>query len=129
MMGEIKETVAELVKKSNELYKELITNTVQFNELRQRTKETLDEFKHSLERLSDKLENSEKDRIRRETELLSKINALEARLEALSQQALHAAAKDAAVQVFEKMMSERKQDFMNLQDPNDNKQLPEKSGD
>jgi uncharacterized coiled-coil DUF342 family protein len=129
MMGEIKETVAELVKKSNELYKELITNTVQFNELRQRTKETLDEFKHSLERLSDKLENSEKDRIRRETELLSKINALEAKLEAISQQALHAYAKDAAYQLVKEMMAERKQDFVNLQDSSQNKQLPDRSGD
>jgi uncharacterized coiled-coil DUF342 family protein len=129
MMGGIKETVAELAGEVNKLYKELVTNTVQFNELRQRTKETLDEFKHSLERLSDKIDASEKDRIRRETELLSKINALEARLEALSQQALHAAAKDAAVQVFEKMMGERKQDFMNLQDPSQNKQLPDRSGD
>jgi chromosome segregation ATPase len=125
MMGGLKETVSELAVKVGELYKELVTNTVQFTELRQYTKETLGEFKHSLERLSDKLEASEKDRIRRETELLSKINALEARLEALSQHALHAYAKDAAVQVFEKMLSERKQDFFAAQPGEDKKQLPE----
>jgi Fe-S-cluster formation regulator IscX/YfhJ len=67
MMGGLKETVSELAVKVGELYKELVTNTVQFTELRQYTKETLSEFKHSLERLSDKLEASEKDRIRRET--------------------------------------------------------------
>jgi cysteinyl-tRNA synthetase len=108
MLGSVKETVADLVVKVSELYRELVTNTVQFQELRQYTKETLDEFKHLLERLSDKLEDSEKDRIRREVELISKINALEAKLNALSEQALHAAAKEAAIQVFERMMSDKR---------------------
>jgi hypothetical protein len=51
---------------------------------------------------------------------------LEARLEALSQQALHAYAKDAAVQVFEKMLSERKQDLFANPPGDEKKQLPEK---
>ncbi|MBW4620772.1 MAG: hypothetical protein KME17_15630 [Cyanosarcina radialis HA8281-LM2] len=122
----MKETVAELVVKVGELYKELVTNTVQFQELRQYTKETLDEFKHLLERLSDKLEESEKDRIRKETELLSKINALEAKLEALSQQALHAAAKEAAVQVFERMVAEKEKNIFPNQNPGEGKQLPDR---
>jgi uncharacterized protein YaaR (DUF327 family) len=126
MLGGVKETVAELVVKVGELYKELVTNTVQFQELRQYTKETLDEFKHLLERLSDKLEESEKDRIRKETELLSKINALEAKLEALSQQALHAAAKEAAVQVFERMVAEKEKNIFPNQNPGEGKQLPDR---
>ena len=115
MMGNLKETVAELVTKVGELYRELVTNTLKFEELRKYTKETLDEFKRLLERLSDKLQESEKDRVRREAELLSKINALEARLNALSEQALHAAAKEAAARVFEKMASERTQDNLSNQ--------------
>jgi uncharacterized protein YaaR (DUF327 family) len=126
MLGGVKETVAELVVKVGDLYKELVTNTVQFQELRQYTKETLDEFKHLLERLSDKLEESEKDRIRKETELLSKINALEAKLEALSQQALHAAAKEAAVQVFERMVAEKEKNIFPNQNPGEGKQLPDR---
>jgi uncharacterized protein YaaR (DUF327 family) len=122
MLGSVKETVADLVVKVSELYRELVTNTVQFQELRTYTKETLDEFKHLLERLSDKLEESEKDRIRRETELLSKINALEAKLTALSEQALHAAAKEAAREVFEKMVIERQ---INNPSQDQNKQLPD----
>jgi len=123
MMGGVKETVAELVVKVSELYRELVTNTVQFQELRKYTKETLDEFKHLLERLSDKLEASEKDRIRRETELLSKINALEARLDALSEKALHAAAKEAAMEIYKKMATEIQIDQLSNRDP---KQLPDK---
>jgi uncharacterized protein YaaR (DUF327 family) len=122
MLGSVKETVADLVVKVSELYRELVTNTVQFQELRTYTKETLDEFKHLLERLSDKLEESEKDRIRRETELLSKINALEAKLTALSEQALHAAAKEAAREVFEKMIIERQ---INNPSQDENKKLPD----
>jgi hypothetical protein len=124
MFGSLKETVADLVVKVSELYRELVTNTVQFQELRQYTKETLDAFKHLLERLSDKQEESEKDRIRRETELLSKINALEAKLDALSEKALHAAAKEAAIEVFEKMAAERQLDKSN-QVKDATKQLPE----
>ncbi len=125
MMGGLKETVADLVIKVSELYRELVTNTVQFQELRNYTKETLNEFKHLLERLSDKLEESEKDRIRRETELLSKINALEARLDALSEQALHATAKEAALQVFERMISERGKDSFVSQSDDERKKLPD----
>ena len=84
-MGELRETVANLAAEAAKLHKELVTNTAQFNELRQYTREKLNDFKHLLERLSDKLEDAEKDRIRREAELMSKINALAAKLEALSQ--------------------------------------------
>ncbi|MEL6488809.1 MAG: hypothetical protein AAFQ95_02505 [Cyanobacteria bacterium J06621_3] len=124
MVGGVKETVAELTARVTELYRELVTNTVQFKELRSYTKETLDEFKRLLERLGDKLEASERDRIRRETELVSKTNALEARLEALSEQALHATAKEAALQVFEKMLSEKNQNFFPDTPNEDRKQLP-----
>ncbi len=127
MLGSVKETVAELAVRVSELYRELVTNTVQFQELRNYTKETLDEFKHLLERLSDKLEESEKDRIRQETELLSKINALEAKLSALSEQALHAAAKEAAREVFEKMVTNIKLDEISNQVVEANKQLPDKT--
>lgn len=127
MLGSVKETVADLAVKVSELYRELVTNTVQFQELRSYTKETLDEFKHLVERLSDKLEESEKDRIRQETELLSKINALEAKLSALSEQALHAAAKEAAREVFEKMITDKKIDEFSSQVVEANKQLPSKS--
>jgi hypothetical protein len=124
MMGELKETVTQLTVKVGELYKELVTNTVQFTELRSYTKETLSEFKHLLERLSDKVEQYEKDRIRRETELTSKINALEARLNALSEQALHAAMKDAANQAVAKMIAEQQSNII-TQQWTERKQLPE----
>jgi hypothetical protein len=126
MMGGLKETVTDLAKNVSELYRELVTNSVQFQELRQYTKETLDSFKHLLERLSDKLESSEKDRVRRESELLSRIDALDAKLAALSQQALHAAAKEAATQVYEKMLVDRQIGVLQNQVQDGTKQLPDK---
>ncbi len=101
MSANVKETLTDLATKVAELYKELVTNSVKFDELRRYTKEGLDDFKHLLERLSDKIERIERERIRAETALQSKIDGLEARLTALSEQALHAAAREAAVSVMQ----------------------------
>jgi hypothetical protein len=120
-----KEIVAELAKAVAALNKELVTNTVQFTELRSYTKETLSEFKRLLERLSDKLDESEKDRVRREAELLSKINALESKLNAISEQALQAIAREEARLIFERMLAEKKQDIFSNKNDDERKQLPE----
>lgn len=104
MPVDIKSVIAELSAKIAELYKELVTNTVKFDELREYTRESIGEFKRLLERNSDKVERIERERIRAETELLSKINALEARLTALSEKALHVAAKEAARSVMEEAL-------------------------
>jgi esterase/lipase len=120
-----KEIVAELAKAVAALNKELVTNTVQFTELRNYTKETLSEFKRLLERLSDKLDESEKDRVRREAELLSKINALESKLNAISEQALQAIAREEARLIFERMLAEKKQDIFSNKNDDERKQLPE----
>jgi hypothetical protein len=120
-----KEIVAELAKAVAALNKELVTNTVQFTELRSYTKETLSEFKRLLERLSDKLDESEKDRVRREAELLSKINALESKLNAISEQALQAIAREEARLIFERMLAEKKQDIFSNENDDKRKQLPE----
>jgi hypothetical protein len=120
-----KEIVAELAKAVAALNKELVTNTVQFTELRSYTKETLSEFKRLLERLSDKLNESEKDRVRREAELLSKINSLESKLNAISEQALQAIAREEARLIFERMLAEKKQDIFSNKNDDERKQLPE----
>jgi len=108
MPGTIKETVSTLASKVTALYEQLVTNNARFDELRKYTKESLDEFKRLLERLSDKLDAAERDRIRVETELRSEIKALEARLNALSEQAMHAVAKEAAIEVMQRLMTQGK---------------------
>lgn len=102
----LKETVTELAKEFGKLYKDLVTNTVQFGELRNYTKETLEKFSRSLERLQDKLESYERDNIKTVSRLESKIDSLSERLSLLSESALHSAAKDAAMMVMEKIIKE-----------------------
>ncbi len=56
---------------------------------------------------------------------MSKINALEARLDALSEQALHAAAREAAQQVFENMASQHETGNISPPGKNKPKELPD----
>ncbi len=114
MAGSIKEAVTELAAKFHDLYKELVTNTAKFEELHKYVKENLDEFKRLIERLSDKIENNEKDRIKNEAELSSKITVLEARINALSEQAFHAVAREAATQAMEKYLQQKKSEISEL---------------
>lgn len=101
-------------------YQDSLVTSVQFKEFRQYTQNSLSTFEVSLKgfrqeltshekELHERLLVAEKERVMREAELLSKINALEARLSALSEQALHAVAKESAIEVFEKLVAERKQ--------------------
>jgi hypothetical protein len=108
MPGGIKESVSGLAKEFAKVYKELVINTAQFEELRKYTKETLDTFRHSLERLQDKLENYERENLKTISKLESRIESLKDRLDMLSEKALHEAAKDAAVTVMEKIIKEKK---------------------
>jgi len=91
-LGGAKEALTQLTKSVAELYRELITTTVKFEEVRKYTKEAIDEFKRLIERQSDKVDRIERDRIKAEAELMAKISGLEARLNALSEGALHVAA-------------------------------------
>ncbi|MEO0686000.1 MAG: hypothetical protein AAFY76_13405 [Cyanobacteria bacterium J06649_11] len=105
MLGSAKEVMSDLSKRLADYYEKLIQTSAQCDELRIYTKETVDEFKRVIERQEDKIDRIEKDRIRAETELLTKINALEGRLSALSEQALHAVAKEAATTIMVNKMN------------------------
>lgn len=108
----VKEGLLDLVKKVNDLYKEMVTNTVQFEELRKTTKETIVDFKHIVERLGDKVENIEKEFIESKANLLSKIDALDSRLTILSEEALHQAVKEAAILPSSKDLTSFKKSFL-----------------
>jgi hypothetical protein len=127
MPGGIKESVSGLAKEFANLYKELVTNTAQFEELRKYTKETLDNFKHSLERLQDKLENYERENLKTISKLESRIESLKDRLDMLSEKALHEAAKDAAVTVMERIIKDKK--LFKSEDADDEKMIEDKKED
>ncbi len=104
MASNIAQNLAALAGRAEELYRELVTTNAKFDELRRYTHESIAEYKRLLERLSDKIERIERDRIRAETELLGRIQTLDARLQGLSEQALHAAAEKAARSMMEERL-------------------------
>lgn len=102
----LKEEVGALAGRLHELYKEMVTNNAKFDELRLYTRESIDDFKRALERIQDAAHQAERDRIRVETELRAEIRNLQGRLDALSEKALHAAAKEAAREVMQGLVGE-----------------------
>lgn len=97
----VSETLADLTGKVADLYKELVTNSVRFEELRRHTTETLGEFKHALERMADKIDALQKEQVQDNSALKAEIHILRGRLDTLSEQALHIAVKEAAREVAE----------------------------
>ncbi|MBF0369195.1 MAG: hypothetical protein HQL52_07030 [Magnetococcales bacterium] len=92
----VRENLADLAQKMADLYKALVANATRFDGLREHTRESIAAFQRLLERQDDKINRLERERIKSESEMTARISALEARLEALSEQALHAAAQEAA---------------------------------
>ncbi|MBW3571494.1 MAG: hypothetical protein KY467_10330 [Gemmatimonadetes bacterium] len=79
-----------------DLYKEIVTTTVRFESLHRETTTTLTDFRAAVQRFDERLQQMHLDHVRERAELSSHINALEARLNALSESALHAVAREAA---------------------------------
>jgi hypothetical protein len=102
------DSVGDLAKKVASFYEELVTTRVRFEELRNRTNETLLEFKHVIERFEMKLNEVEKEHVKTQAQLLAKIDGLEQRLTMLSEKALHVAVKEAATQVARELLGSDK---------------------
>jgi len=97
-VGKVSETLSILTNKVAELYKEIVTTNVNLDEVRRYTVVEIEEFKRLIKRQSDKIDRIERERIKAEAELLAKIKGLEARIAALSERPLHAAAADAVAE-------------------------------
>jgi hypothetical protein len=87
-------TAAELTKKVASLYEEIVTNTVRFQALEKRTDEVLSEVKVLVTRLQDKAEAMHHQHVQERAEILARIDSLHARLNVLSEQALHSVVRD-----------------------------------
>jgi len=106
-LGSIKDLVADLSNKVVGTYEQLVETNVRFTELRKYTKESIDEFKRLIEKQEEKIERIERERIREETKLAGRINSLEAKLNGLSEQALHSVALEAARSIMDEKISIR----------------------
>ncbi len=97
--------LADLSREVMGLYKELVTNSTRFEELDRNTTQMLQEFKHALERMADKVALVEKEHIMAQSDLKAEIRVLAGRLDTLSEKALHTAIERAAEEVAERRMS------------------------
>jgi hypothetical protein len=102
-----KSLIADLSTKMAKLWEQAVTNSAQFEELRKTTKECLSEFKHVVEACEAEMRAMERRHNEKERHLLTKVQALEERLNMLSEQALHRAvearAEEYVVAVIEKI--------------------------
>lgn len=88
--------LTDLADRVTSLYKETVTTSVRFDALRQETKDTIAELKGAVQRFDDRLHPMHLDHVRERADLGVKIGTLDGRLTALSEQALHTVARDAA---------------------------------
>jgi len=83
-----------------ELYKEIVTTTVRFDSLNRETTNAVAEIRTAVQRCDERMQQMHVDHVRERAELDSQIKGLEARLNALSESALHVVARDAARQAM-----------------------------
>lgn len=89
-----------------DLYKEIVTTTVRFDSLSRETSTSVAGIKIALQRCEERIQQMHLDHVRERAELSSQIHALEARLNALSESALHVVARDAARQAMQVILSD-----------------------
>lgn len=88
-----------------DLYREIVTTTVRFESLNRETTKAVEEIKTAVQRCDDRMQQMQLDHVRERAELGSQIKALDARLTALSESALHAVARDAARQAMQNILT------------------------
>jgi hypothetical protein len=93
--------LSELGQRVADLYKEIITTTVRFDSLSRETNTVITEAREAVQRLGERMQQMHLDHVRERAELSSQIKGLEARLDALSENALHVVARDAARQAMQ----------------------------
>jgi serine phosphatase RsbU (regulator of sigma subunit) len=98
--------ISDLGQRVADLYKEIVTTTVRFESLHRETTTTITEAKTAIQRFEERMQQMHLDHVRERAELSSQINALDARLNALSEGALHAVARDAARQAMHTILKD-----------------------
>lgn len=94
-------SLSDLGQRVADLYKEIVTTTVRFESLSRETTTAVAEIKTAVQRFDERMQQMHLDHVRERAELSSQIKGLEARLDALSESALHAVARDAARQAMQ----------------------------
>ncbi|WP_420126429.1 hypothetical protein [Longimicrobium sp.] len=98
--------LTELGQRVADLYKEIVTTTVRFESLSRETTTDIAEARTAIQRMDERMQQMQLDHVRERAELSSQIKALDARLDALSESALHAVARDAARQAMHTILND-----------------------
>jgi methyl-accepting chemotaxis protein len=99
-------SLSDLGQRVADLYKEIVTTTVRFESLSRETGTVVVEVRTAVQRIDERMQQMHLDHVRERAELSSQINGLQARLDALSESALHAVARDAARQAMHGILAE-----------------------
>ncbi len=98
--------LSDLGQRVADLYKEIVTTTVRFESLHRETTTVITEVRSAVQRFDERIQQMHLDHVRERAELSSQIKGLEARLNALSESALHVVARDAARQAMHTILSD-----------------------
>jgi SMC interacting uncharacterized protein involved in chromosome segregation len=102
--------VAELTGKVAELYKEIVTTTVRFEDLQRNVADTMARVERRLDRLEERFTASHDECVRARVASEAEIRAVDARLTSLSEAALHAVAREAARETMRVLPSSNEED-------------------
>ncbi|HEX8693763.1 MAG TPA: hypothetical protein VF746_15180 [Longimicrobium sp.] len=89
-------SATDILKKLSELYEEIVVTKARFESLEKITNSAISELRTAVVRFEDDLRRMDREHIRERAELSAKIESLSARLDTLSEGALHAVAREAA---------------------------------
>ena len=92
----VTETLNSLAAKLSDLYREIVTMSVRFDELQRSADKVLARVEATVEQLSVKVSAIHDDHVREKAALEAQIATLQARLTVLSEQALHAVVREVA---------------------------------
>jgi len=99
-------SLSDLGQRVADLYTEIVTTTVRFESLSRETTTIITEARTAIQRMDERMQQMHLDHVRERAELSSQIKALDARLNALSEGALHAVARDAARQAMDTILND-----------------------
>jgi predicted nucleic acid-binding Zn-ribbon protein len=92
----VADTLNALAAKISDLYREIVTTSVRFDELRRSTEKTLSRLESTVDQLAGKISAIHDSHVRERAALEAQIEALQGRLTALSEQALHSVVREVA---------------------------------
>ena len=104
----VTETLNNLAAKLSDLYREIVTTSVRFDELQRNTDKVLTRLETTVDQLSAKVALIHDDHVREKAALEAQIATLQARLTVLSEQAMHNVVREVTREVVTNLVREQR---------------------